>query len=41
MDKRDNLSVVIHKKNDLRVEQSALPEEPGPYGEGQSPENSE
>ncbi|CAG2106416.1 unnamed protein product [Medioppia subpectinata] len=31
MDKRDNLSVVIHKKEDLRVEQSALPSEPGPY----------
>ena len=32
MDCRDNLSVVIHKKNDLRVEQSELPGEPGPYG---------
>lgn len=31
MDCRDNLSVVIHKKNDLRVEQSELPGEPGPY----------
>lgn len=31
MDGRDNLSVVIHQKNDLRVEQSALPGEPGPY----------
>jgi hypothetical protein len=34
MDKRDNLSVVIHKKDDLRVEQWELPEEPGPYGKG-------
>jgi len=31
MDRRDNLSVVIHKKDDLRVEQSALPDEPQPY----------
>ncbi|XP_054157943.1 sorbitol dehydrogenase-like [Oppia nitens] len=31
MDSRDNLSVVIHKKNDLRVEQSVLPEEPKAY----------
>jgi hypothetical protein len=32
MDQRDNLSLVIYGKNDLRIEQSKLPGEPGPYG---------
>jgi len=31
MDRRDNISVVIHGKNDLRVEQSVLPTDPAPY----------
>ncbi len=31
-DKRDNLSVVVNKKNDLRVIQTPLPLAPGPNG---------
>lgn len=32
MSERDNLSVVVHKKGDLRVEQTPLPGDPGPDG---------
>ena len=32
MAKRDNLSVVQHAINDLRVEQTPLPNRPGPDG---------
>jgi hypothetical protein len=32
MEKRDNLSLVLHGIQDLRLEQTPLPLEPGPNG---------